>query len=124
MTAWPKLLSVTLLLMVSACVSAGARAITDPDVVSRIEVGKSTQAEVEALLGCPISASYGDQGEETWHYTYITTAPRPTEFIPLVKAIAPSLRETRRDLAVTFDAQGAVTDLGWAPTPKRPSPTG
>ena len=80
MTAWLKLLTVSVLLVISACVSAGTQAITDAGVVSQIEVGKSTQADVTALLGYTITASYGGQGEETWHYRYITTYPRPTAF--------------------------------------------
>ncbi|MBM4300956.1 MAG: outer membrane protein assembly factor BamE [Deltaproteobacteria bacterium] len=75
MTAGLKLLTVSVLLLISACVSAGAKAITDAGVVSRIEVGKSTRADVAALLGYPITASYGGQGEETWHYTRVTTGP-------------------------------------------------
>ena len=75
MTAWLKLLTVSVLLMISGCVSAGTKAITDAGVVSQIEVGKSTRADVAALLGYPITASYGDQEEETWHYTWVTTYP-------------------------------------------------
>ena len=91
MTVRLKLLFVSVLLVVSACVSAGTQAITDAGVVSRIEVGKSSQADVAALLGYPITASYGGQGEETWHYTWITTYPKPTAFVPVVKAFLPSL---------------------------------
>ena len=85
MTAWLKLLTVSVLLVISACVSAGTKAITDAGVVSQIEVGKSTQADVTALLGYPLTASYGGQGEETWHYTYITTYPNPPRLCPWSK---------------------------------------
>ncbi len=112
MTAWLKLLTVSVLLMISACVSAGTKAITDAGVVSQIEVGKSTQADVAALLGYPITASYGGQGEETWYYTWITTYPKPTAFVPVVKAVTPSLGETTRELAVTFSRDGTVKSLG------------
>jgi outer membrane protein assembly factor BamE (lipoprotein component of BamABCDE complex) len=98
MTAGLKILTVLTLLAVSACVSAGARAITDAGVVSQIEVGKSTQAEVAALLGSPVTTSYGSQGEETWHYTWVTAYPTPFAFMPVVKAVAPSLGETTREL--------------------------
>ncbi len=112
MNAWLKLLTVSVLLVISACVSAGTRAITDAGVVSQIEVGTSTQADVTALLGYPLTASYGDQGEETWHYRYITTYPKPAAFVPLVKAFAPNLGETIRELAVTFNRDGTVKSLG------------
>ena len=112
MTAGLKLLSVLTLLVVSACVSAGTKAITDAGVVSQIEVGKSTQADVVALLGYPITASYGGQEEETWHYSRITVYPTPFAFVPVVKAVAPSLGETTRELAVTFSRDGTVKSLG------------
>jgi outer membrane protein assembly factor BamE (lipoprotein component of BamABCDE complex) len=124
MTAWLKLLTVFLLLVISACVSAGTKAITDAGIVSMIEVGKSTQADVTALLGYPITASYGDQGEVTWHYTWITAYPTPTAFVPVVKAVTPSLGETTRALSVTFSRDGTVKRLGVNQPPGSPGPSG
>jgi len=124
MTAGLKLLTVLTLLVVSACVSAGTKAITDAGCVSQIEVGKSTQADVAALLGYPITASYGGQGEETWHYTWITTYPKPTAFVPLVKAVAPSLGETTRELSVIFSRDGTVKSLGVNQPRQNPAPSG
>ena len=124
MTAGLKLLTVSVLLVISACVSAGTKAITDAGVVSQIEVGKSTQADVTALLGYPITASYGGQGEETWHYRYITTYPKPPAFVPVVKAITPSLGETTRELAVTFSPDGTVKSLGLNQPSPAPAPSG
>jgi outer membrane protein assembly factor BamE (lipoprotein component of BamABCDE complex) len=124
MTAWLKLLTISVLLTISACVSAGTKAITDAGVVSQIEVGKSTRADVTALLGSPITASYGDQGEETWRYTYITAAPTPTEFVIVLKAFTPHLKETTRELAVTFNRDGIVKSLGAPQPPPSPSPSG
>ena len=124
MTAWLKLLTLSVLLVTSACVSAGTKAITDAGVVSRIEAGKSTQADVTALLGYPLTASYGGQGEETWHYTYITTYPNPAALVPVVKAVAPNLGETARELAVTFNRDGTVKSLGMDQPPRSPGPSG
>jgi outer membrane protein assembly factor BamE (lipoprotein component of BamABCDE complex) len=112
MSAGLKFLTVLILLLVSACVSTGTKAITDAGVVSQIEVGKSTQADVAALLGYPLTASYGGQGEETWHYTRITMYPTAFQFVPVVKAFTPSLGETTRALAVTFSRDGFVKSLG------------
>src|SRR5665647_2791156 len=112
MTAGLKLLTVLTLLVVSACVSAGTKAITDADAVSQIEVGKSTQADVAALLGYPITASYGGQGEETWYYTRVTMYPTAFQFVPVVKAFTPSLCESTRELSVTFSQGGTVKSLG------------
>jgi outer membrane protein assembly factor BamE (lipoprotein component of BamABCDE complex) len=124
MTAWLKLLAISVLLMISACVSAGTKAITDAGVVSRIEVGKSTRADVTTLLGYPIAASYGGQGEETWHYTYVTAAPTAAAFVPVIKAVTPNLGETNRVLSVTFNRDGTVKSLELNQPPKSPAPSG
>lgn len=124
MTAGLKLLTLSVLLVVSACVSAGTQAITDAGCVSQIEVGKSTQADVTALLGYPITASYGGQGEETWHYTRVTMYPTAFAFVPVVKAFTPSLGETTRTLAVTFDQKGTVKSLGVNQPPESSPPSG
>jgi outer membrane protein assembly factor BamE (lipoprotein component of BamABCDE complex) len=124
MTIRLKLLTLAALLMLSACVSAGTKAITDAGVVSQIEVGKSTRADVTTVLGYPITASYGDQGEETWYYTCITAAPTPPAFVPLVKAVTPNLRDTNRQLSVTFNRDGTVKSLESTRPPRSPSPSG
>jgi outer membrane protein assembly factor BamE (lipoprotein component of BamABCDE complex) len=124
MSARLKLLTVLTLLVVSACVSAGAGAITDAGVVSQIEVRKSTQAEVAALLGYPLTASYNGQGEETWHYAWITAYPTPLAFVPVLKAVAPSLGETTRELSVTFSRDGAVKSLEENQPHRSSSPSG
>jgi len=124
MTAKLKLLTVSVLLVVSACVSAGTKAITDAGCVSQIEVGKSTQADVAALLGYPLTAFYGSQGEETWYYTRVTMYPTAFQFVPVVKAFTPSLRETTREFAVTFRQDGTVKSLGLSQPPQSPAPSG
>ena len=124
MTAGLKLLTVLTLLVVSACVSTGTKAITDAGCVSQIEVGKSTQADVAALLGYPITASYGGQGEETWHYTWVTVYPTAFAFAPVIKSVAPSLGETSREFAVTFSQKGTVKSLGENQARQNPAPSG
>jgi outer membrane protein assembly factor BamE (lipoprotein component of BamABCDE complex) len=124
MTAGLKLLTVSVLLLISACVSTGTKAITDAGCVSRIEVGKSTQADVAALLGSPLTTSSGGQGEETWHYTWVTVYPTAFAFVPVVKAVAPSLGQTTRELGVSFSPQGTVKSVGVNQPPKSPAPSG
>jgi outer membrane protein assembly factor BamE (lipoprotein component of BamABCDE complex) len=124
MTARLRFLTISVLLVVSACVAVGPKAITNAGVVSQIEVGKSTRADVTALLGYPITASYGGQGEETWYYTRVTMYPKPVAFVPVVKAVTPDLGETTRELAVTFSQEGFVKSLGVNQPPKNPAPSG
>ncbi len=113
MTAWLKLLMLALLLVSSACVSAGTQAIKDAGVISKIEVGKSTRSDVEALLGYPLAATHKDQGlgEVTWHYYYATASPTTAAFVHVVKAFTPNLNETTRILSVTFNKTGTVKAL-------------
>ncbi len=113
MTAWLKVLAVALLLVSSACVSAGTQAIQDTGVVSKIEVDKSTRSDVVALLGYPLTATHKDQGlgEVTWHYYYATAYPNATAFVPVVKGFTRNLNETTRVVSVTFNKNGTVKSL-------------
>jgi outer membrane protein assembly factor BamE (lipoprotein component of BamABCDE complex) len=122
MTAWLNLLAVALLLICSACVSAGTKAITDIGSVAKIEVGKSTRSDVVALLGSPLEATHKDKGigEVTWHYNYATAYPNATAFVPVVKAFTRNLNETTRVLSVTFNRDGTVKSLGQERIPLPP----
>ena len=124
MTARLKLLTVSVLLVVSACVSAGTQAITDAGVVSQIEVGKSTRAEVAALLGYPITASYGDQGEETLALHLDNHLPQAHRVCARGQGRHPLFGETTRALAVTFSPGGTVKSLGLNEPPSSPGPSG
>jgi outer membrane protein assembly factor BamE (lipoprotein component of BamABCDE complex) len=120
MTVWCKFMMVMSLLAISACVSAGTCSIKDAGVVSQITVGTSSKGDVAALLGYPLTASYGEQGQETWYYTCITAYPKATEFVPLVKALPPPVREATRRFFVTFNREGTVTTLGDVEPPHTP----
>jgi outer membrane protein assembly factor BamE (lipoprotein component of BamABCDE complex) len=129
MTAWLKLMVVALLLVSSACVSAGNQAIKDSGVVSKIEVDKSTRSDVVALLGYPLAATHKNQGlgEVTWHYYYATAYPTATAFVPVAKAFTRNLNETTRVLSVTFNKNGTVKSLEQVQVPlpaQQVSPSG
>ncbi len=99
------------LLTVSACVSTGAREIIQPDTTGKLESGKSTKAEVTALLGFPALVSYVPPGAETWNYYYVTEYPQAVDFVPVAAALAPGFNQTTRVLTVSFDHQGLVQNL-------------
>jgi outer membrane protein assembly factor BamE (lipoprotein component of BamABCDE complex) len=98
------------LLAVSACVSTDAREITQADT-GKLASGKSTKAEVSALLGYPVLVTYGRKGEETWDYYYVTEYPQAVDFVPVAVALAPGFDQTTRMLTVSFDRQGLVQNL-------------
>ncbi|MFI5330148.1 MAG: outer membrane protein assembly factor BamE [Desulfobaccales bacterium] len=99
------------LLAVSACVSTGAREITQPATLGRLETGKSTKAEVTALLGFPVLVTYARKGEETWNYYYVTEYPQAVDFVPVMNSLSPGFKQTTGMLTVSFDRQGLVQNL-------------
>jgi outer membrane protein assembly factor BamE (lipoprotein component of BamABCDE complex) len=112
MRHWLRISSVFFaLLTVSACVSTGAREITQPATLGRLETGKSTKAEVTASLGFPALVTYGRKGAETWDYYYVTEYPQAVDFVPVVNSFSPGFKQTTRVLTVSFDRQGLVQNL-------------
>lgn len=111
MRHWFLMLVFFALLAVSACVSTGPREITQPDTLGRLETGKSTKAEVTALLGFPALVRYGRKGEETWDYYYVTEYPQAVDFVPVAAALSKDFNQSTRLLTVSFDHQGLVQNL-------------
>ena len=84
MTTWFKVFPLFCFLLVGyGCVATGSLEITEAGRTAGIEAGKSTQAEVSALLGFPAIVTYGEKGQETWNYYYVTEYPTTTDFIPV-----------------------------------------
>lgn len=107
-----KILAVPLaLIWVQACVSTGAQEITDPGRTGKLAAGKSTQAEVSAVLGFPAIVTYDKQRQETWDYYYVTEYPQPVAFVPVVNGLADGLKQNAKVLTISFDRQGVVRNL-------------
>lgn len=112
MRTWCKILSIPLALMlVQACVSTGAQEITDPGLTGKLAAGKSTRAEVSAVLGFPAIVTYDKQRQETWNYYYVTEYPQAVAFVPVVNGLTENLQQTAKVLTISFDRQGVVRDL-------------
>jgi outer membrane protein assembly factor BamE (lipoprotein component of BamABCDE complex) len=109
-SSWIGCLGLCALLCCGACVSTGSKAITDPQVVSKIAVGKTTKDEVTALLGLPVAVSFPRDQEEEWNYPYLTEYPQVPDFIPVVDAYA-DLRYQTRILTVVFAKDGTVKQV-------------
>lgn len=112
MTTWFKVLALFLVLPVGyGCVATGSQEITAAGRTAGIEEGKSTRAEISALLGFPAIVTYGEEGRETWNYNYVTEYPTAIDFIPVVNAVASGLQQNIKILTVTFDRQGVARNL-------------
>ena len=76
-------------------------------------MGKSTRADVAAPPGSPDHGlRWRPGGGNLALYLGHHTAPTATVFVPVVKAVTPSLCETTREFAVTFSRDGTVNSLG------------
>jgi outer membrane protein assembly factor BamE (lipoprotein component of BamABCDE complex) len=106
-STWQWVLGLCALVCCCACVSTGTKAITDAQVVSKIEVGKTTKDGVTALLGLPVAVYFPKDHEEEWNYPYLTEYPHPPDFIPVVDAYA-DLHYQTRVLTVVFGKDGTV----------------
>ena len=82
-----------------------------PGLTGKIETDKTTKAEVSAWLGYPAIVVYGEKGQETWTYYYVTEYPTVTDFIPVVDGTLSGFRQNTKVLTVTFDRQGVARDL-------------
>jgi outer membrane protein assembly factor BamE (lipoprotein component of BamABCDE complex) len=92
-------------------VKLGTKGITDDQLVAKIEKGKSSKSDVEALLGRPFSVDFTDAGFEKWLYSYSEA-----------KGLGAMRSET---LLVQFDQAGVVKNLGRGgssqPPPEEPT---
>ena len=103
----------SILFLVSGCASAGNKQISDASTVAKIEEGKSTKADVKALVGEPTKVNYKDNGNtEVWEYVYKRGQVRPATFIPVVGWFAGGADVTGSTLTILFDDKGVVKKVG------------
>ena len=103
----------SLLILVSGCASAGNKQITDSSTVSKIEIGKSTKADVKLLVGEPTKVNFKDNGNtEIWEYVYKRGQVRPATFIPVVGWFAGGADVTGSTLTILFNDKGIVQKVG------------
>jgi outer membrane protein assembly factor BamE (lipoprotein component of BamABCDE complex) len=82
----------------------------DTDALSHIEKGRTTKAQVEALLGVPTGRANND-GLEAYHYEYLGRHLPGQMYIPIVGPfIAGSSLEAQR-VEIVFDKTGVVQSV-------------
>jgi outer membrane protein assembly factor BamE (lipoprotein component of BamABCDE complex) len=98
------------LVLPSACYSTGTKPIADRGLISQIQIGKTSEAEVAALLGFPEATSF-PKDERIWKYFYRTEIPTIPSYVPLVKVFKSGIDQENQILSITFTRQGIVKNL-------------
>jgi outer membrane protein assembly factor BamE (lipoprotein component of BamABCDE complex) len=103
--------TVSLAFLVTGCASTGnesIRAESGDTIKSKIEEGKTTQAQVQALFGAPTSTSFTDSGLEIWTYSFTKMSADAISYVPIVNMFGASSSGTRKSLVVMFDKKNIV----------------
>ena len=93
------------------CYSVGDKRVADESVIAQIEIGTSSKADVERLLGKPLAVDFTDASNEKWLYNYTEAGPSGANFIPVFGAFASPDFETH-SLTVLFGEDGVVKNVG------------
>jgi len=102
-------------LLCSGCWSYGAK--IDDTKLAQIERGKSTRADVEALIGKPATVDFTDSGLEKWIYLHSRSQMRAASLIPVIGIVAGGADTKTETLTVLFNTGGVVMSYGkgeWA----------
>ena len=106
------LLILVSLALLAGCAAYGNKKITDPEIVAKVEKGKSTKANVKEILGNPDTVDFSDTGLEKWIYVYTKHQTRGATFIPVVGMFAGGADVKTDTLTVQFDKDGVVMNVG------------
>lgn len=89
--------------------SSGNANIKNESVVSQIQSGKSTKADVQKLLGSPQYDEPDSNGDSVWTYQHLeTSAVNMIPFATLVKGDM----SAEQNLIVRFGSDGVVKGVG------------
>jgi len=70
--------------------------------------GKSTKADVKAILGDPNTTDFDNNGLEKWSYTHVRSDAKAINYIPLVNRFVSGTNDTKKSLVIVFDETGIV----------------
>jgi outer membrane protein assembly factor BamE (lipoprotein component of BamABCDE complex) len=107
-----KALLLSLLCFLLGCASAGNVQISEVSTVAKIEEGKSTKADVRALVGEPTKVNFRDDNTEVWEYVYKRGQVRPATFIPVARWFAGGVDTTGSTLTILFNKDNIVQKVG------------
>lgn len=99
-------ITISALLTLSACVSAGVR--VDQSKMAEFRKGRTTYPEVIEQLGQPTQTTLQDNGTKTITYLYYSAQSRPESFIPYVGAFVGGVDAENTMVTLTFDKNGIL----------------
>jgi len=102
---------VILLLVFSACATVEVGRPLDPAAFQQIEVGKTTEAQVIALLGPPQNKKIAADGSKVYGYIHVRSQAYATPF-------SGSGRVTGEKVLVRFNPDGIVTAVETTQIPR------
>lgn len=103
-----KYLSLVFILILSGCASYGKK--IDAQAVQKIEQGVTTEQEVYALLGKPMSSSIMQDGKKFLMYMHVKSQAKASSFIPVVGAFAGGA-DTQSDQVQIWIENGVVSQI-------------
>jgi outer membrane protein assembly factor BamE (lipoprotein component of BamABCDE complex) len=105
--------TLTLIASITACSThSGNIKATDPAVIDKIKIGKTTKSETRSLLGDTQNIMREGSGKDTWIYDYSKTNMGPKAFIPFVNMTGESAVDMKMStLTIVFDKEGIVENV-------------
>jgi outer membrane protein assembly factor BamE (lipoprotein component of BamABCDE complex) len=103
---------IAIVFLSSACATVGNEQISEPEITNQIQIGKSTKADVKALVGEPTKVNFQENGNEIWEYVFKKGQVKPATFIPLVRIFAGGANVEGNTLTIMFNKDGVVEKYG------------
>lgn len=97
--------------LLCGCYSSGNRRIGDDSILEKIQKGKTTKAELLALLGKPNAAGLSWMGSEHWTYMYAHAEVTGATFIPIVGPLVGGTTHKMNTLTIQLDQNGIVQNF-------------
>jgi len=83
--------------------------VTQDNILSMIEDGKSTKADVRKAFGEPRNIGFMDNGLEKWEYHHSRSVQKGVNYVPVVNRFVKGTDDTKKTLIVLFDGNVVKT---------------
>ena len=83
--------------------------VTQDNILSMIEDGKSTKADVRKAFGEPRNIGFMDNGLEKWEYHHSRSVQKGVNYVPVVNFFVKGTDDTKKTLIVLFDGNVVKT---------------